>query len=223
MAAGVRKFTVERSEALEHIRAHWLSNLSHSLSSPLFTARGYVRLMLQDESLSQSHRRYLGVVLENIDKLVALARELNEFPSPENFDLMSFGLRDVLLDAVKEAGVKVKGEISESPMNTTGDRRKLGQALRGFLAAAAQCAGSEGPIELSAGQVDGQITVRVTAGRAHSFEGPQPDLFIPTMLWRLHGGSICADWSEERYSIVCDLPVIQSTTVARAKEDLGGV
>src|SRR5260370_21462798 len=79
----VERTKLDGYQILDRLRSHWLRTLAHDLSSPLFVARGYTRLALEEKGspLTPSQRRYLTVVLENIDRLVTLAQELNDIPA----------------------------------------------------------------------------------------------------------------------------------------------
>jgi signal transduction histidine kinase len=214
-----RKLELGGSQILEQMRECWLSNVIHDFSNPLFSARGYVRLVLEerDGPLPESSRRYLNSVLENIGTLTALARELKDYRANENFELELFSFRDLLLDAISEVvplsagdNLNLRQTISNEPLYTIGDRQKLGQALRGFLSAVIQSANRGGQIEVSAGEDDDRITMRLTASGAAPVGGFQPDVSAPSRLWRLHGGiTSFGNPSGGVYSFICELPVIR--------------
>lgn len=218
MQSGVVKLTLDDTDVLEQIRQHWLSNLAHNLSGPLFTARGYVQMALQapDAPLSEIHKRYLTLALENIARLGALAQNLEEFPSLHDFEFQSFGLREALIDAITDIvpclqgkGAQLRQNLSDGPMTTVGDRKKLEQALGGFLAAAARAVEPRGALEISAAEADGLITIRLSASTASPIRDFQPDISIASRLWRSHGGSTSALQAQRQYSLTCELPVIR--------------
>jgi len=218
---GARRVEFVSSDVLERIQECWLSNVVHDFSNPLFTARGYVRLLLEEREgpLSESHRRYLIVVLENIGKLVALAQELNDFPAKQGFALEAFSFRDLLQQAVAkvasvlaEKNVRLAQNLPNEALATIGDREKLGQALYSFFSAAVQFSDPGGLVEVSAREDDQRIIVQLSSTGDPATAGSQPDLSRPCRLWRLHGGSTSINRSSEgRYSLVCELPVIRRT------------
>src|SRR5882672_10101870 len=94
----VEKTKPDPYQVLDRIRSHWLSTLAHDMSGPLFAARGYTRLALEEKDgpLTASRRKYLNAVLENIDRLVALAQELNDFPAKEGLEFGAVSFRTLL-------------------------------------------------------------------------------------------------------------------------------
>lgn len=217
---GARRVEFVSSDVLERIQESWLSNVVHDFSNPLFTARGYVRLLLEerDGPLSESHRRYLVVVLENISKLVALAQELNDFPAKQGFALEAFSFRELLQQAVAKAApvlaeknARLAHNLPNNTLATIGDREKLGQALDSFFSAAVQFSDPGGLVEVYAREDDQRIIVQLSSTGDPATAGSQPDLSRPCRLWRLHGGSTSINRSDGRYSMVCDLPVIRCT------------
>ncbi len=212
------KMEFDHAKAFDQIRERWLSNLAHEISSPLFAARGYLRLALEEREgpLTESSKRYLDAALENIDKLVALSREFNESPSQAELQLTCFGFRDLLeevLEAVRliqpKENVRVTQELGSETITTVGDRQKLGEALQKFLLAAVQFTSPGGQVEVSTGEQDEKITFRLTATRASTTPGDRLDLSAPSRLWRLHGGNLSAHWSGERWSLLCELPLLR--------------
>jgi signal transduction histidine kinase len=220
----VNKFTFNPSEALEIIRQHWLSNLGHSLSGPLFAARGYLRMILappQDKS-SPNTVRHLNLALENIEHLVVLLQQLADFPTDSKLELAPFRLGAALREALAEVVPQLEGRnitleqsLPNMTMITAGDADKLRQALRGFISAAAQRVGSPGLIKVAAAESDGRIGVQLTACPVDGIGDPVPDILGPASLWQLHGGTVRAGQTEGCYCIMCELPVIRSLELLR--------
>lgn len=216
MQSGVGKLTLDDAEVLEQIRQQWLSNLAHNLSGPLFTARGYIRMALQarETPLPENHQRYLTLALENIERLGALARNLEEFPSPQDFEFRSFAMRDALVEAITAVVPCLQGKdaqfrqnLIDGPMTTVGDRKKLAQALGGFFEAAARAVERHGTFEISADETDGLISIRLSASTAGPTLDLQPDISTASRLWQSHGGSTSVLQTERQYSLTCELPV----------------
>ncbi len=219
MKQGVDKFAFNSSEALEIIREHWLSNLGHSLSGPLFTARGYLRMTLaspQDNS-SANTLRYLNLALENIEHLVVILQQLADFSTDSKLELAPFQLDAALQEALAEILPQLAGKnialeqnLPDITMITAGDADKLTQALRGFIAAVAQRANSPGLIKVSAAESDGRIGVQLIACPVDGIANIVPDLSGPAGLWQLHGGTVHATQTEGCSCIMCELPLIRS-------------
>lgn len=66
---------VQRLEELDRAKAEFLSSVSHELRTPLTSIHGYVEL-LEDDDVDPQHRRLLGVVRRNVDRLRVLIEDL---------------------------------------------------------------------------------------------------------------------------------------------------
>lgn len=219
MQSGVGKLTFDHSEVLERIRRRWLSNLAHDLSGPAFTARGYVRMTLRatENHLAENHKRYLTLAIENIERLAAAARRMEDFPSARDFEFRMFDLRDMLVEAIAEIvpslaarNVRLRQEVSDDPMTTIGDRGKIAQALGGFMTAAARAAEPGSELEISAAEAEGLISIRLTSGGSNFSGECAPDISVPSRLWQSHGGSTYTHITAIQYLLTCELPVIRS-------------
>src|SRR5216683_6428294 len=107
----LEKTKLDGYQVLDRIRSHWLSTLAHDLSGPLFAVRGYTRLALEEKDgpLTASRRRYLTAVLENIDRLVAFAQELNDVPAIDGFEFDTVSVRSLL----QQAGAEIRSDLAE--------------------------------------------------------------------------------------------------------------
>ena len=217
MNPGVVEF--DSSEVFDRIRERWLSNIIHDLSNPLFAARGYVGLMLEEREgpLTASSKRYLGSVLENIGRIVALTQELDSFPGRAEFKFESISLRSLLKQAVAdlhtaliEKRIQLTENLSKNSLSTIGDREKVVLVLRSLLAAAVEFTGTGGAVQVDAFEADENIIIRFSATRDPQapVDKAPPDVSMPCKLWRLHGGSTSLSYSPE-YLVTCELPVIR--------------
>jgi signal transduction histidine kinase len=217
----VEKTKLDDYQILDRLRSHWLSTLAHDLSNPLFVARGYTRLALEekDSQLTPSQRKYLTAVLENIDKLVTLAQELNDIPAIHGLEFDTVSFRTLVQQATAEIrsdlaakSVLLTEYFSEGPMATIGDREKLAVAVRGFLHVAVELTGRGGTIKVQAHEENEKIILRFSATRGPeaSLEACQPGVSMPCKLWRLHGGITSVSLvSDNEYLVACELPVIR--------------
>jgi signal transduction histidine kinase len=182
------------SSALRRIQSQWLSNLVHDLGSPLFAARGYARMVLEDRdgALTGTQRQYLTGVAENINRAVTLVRELNDFPGPEDLSLEQVSLATLLQKAVADASplageknIRFVVQIGKG-LFLVGDSAKLASAMQAFLLAAVEFTGLYGIVDVDAIQEDERIVVRIsaTAGDAET-----PELGRACKVLRLHGGT----------------------------------
>ena len=217
MTADFAKNDAVRLQIVASIREHWLSNLAHSLSNPLFAARGYMRMLLRNAGcgLSDTDKRYLTLAMDNVDKLVFLVRGMELFPEFHEMEFTSFRPRELVQEVVEKMrhspvnrNVEIREHFSGESATTIGDRAKLGSAMEDFLAAAARFAAPEGVLEVSAYEADCRLALQVVAGPARSCSETEPDLAGATRLWQLHGGRVCTGSTDDGYSLTCELPLI---------------
>jgi len=216
----VEKPKLDGYQVLDRIRSHWLATLAHDLSSPLFAARGYTRLALEekDSPLTESQRRYLTAALENIDRLVTFAQELNDVPAKDGFEFATLSFRTLLQQAaagirseLAEKGIQLTEHFSDGPLTTIGDHEKLTAAVRGFFLLAVDICDRGGTIRVEAFEENEKIILRFSATRgAEVSRKSTPDVSMPFKLWRLHGGAASVSLApDSEYLVVCELPVIR--------------
>ena len=63
-------------QALSDAKTEFVSIVSHELRAPLTSIKGYVDLILEDETISEDVRDFLGVVQQNADRLGKLVADL---------------------------------------------------------------------------------------------------------------------------------------------------
>lgn len=208
---------VVQSEIIDLIREHWLSNVAHNLSNPIFAARGYIRMVLRaaDSELSEGDRHYLTLALDNIDKLFSQVRALEAFPAIRDFEFTSFCVRDLLREILEQMAPSLADKNTRlnqffpaGSANTIGDRTKVRLALEEFLAAAARFAIPDGALDVSVRQTNGLIAVVLNADSASRPPEAAPDIAGAAGLWQLHGGYVRTCRTDKGYSLTCELPVI---------------
>jgi signal transduction histidine kinase len=217
----VEKTKLNDYQILDRLRSHWLSILAHDLSNPLFVARGYTRLALEEKNsqLSPSQRKYLTSALENIDRLIAFAQELNDFPATDGFEFDTVSFRTLLQQATAEIrsdladkSMLLTEHFSDGPLATIGDREKLAVAVRGFLHLAVELTGHGGTLKVQAHEENEKIFLRFSATRGPEAgrEASPPDVSKACKLWRLHGGATSVSLApDSEYLVACELPVIR--------------
>jgi signal transduction histidine kinase len=190
------------AEVLRRMRIHWLSNVMHDMRGPLFAARGYARLILDEQvgSVTVTQRKYLKSVVDNINKVSLAVSQLTHFPTDDTLDLDDFCLRDLLHDTAQvrksSSHLRFEWHIPEQPLYTVGDRAKLASALHKLLGAAYEFALPCGAIAMQASERDDELTVSLRLIRdQETHDDPFPpalpahDLNEPFEVLRLHGGS----------------------------------
>ena len=200
--------------SLRHIQQHWLSNLAHDLRGPLFAARGYVRMVLENPegNLSDTQRRYLATVSENLNRAVALVQETNDFPELFEITPAEFNLSDAIEKAVaameplaRNKNVVFSTQIAQD-LFACGDEAKLADAMQAFLTAAVEITAHDCTIHVVGCQDEEKVVVRISAPGAGS---ETRDLHAPSRIIRLHGGATSQRSSAgEGFRLQFDLPRI---------------
>jgi signal transduction histidine kinase len=218
-----QKTGIDDSEVFDRMRSHWLSNVIHDLSGALFAARGYLRMVLDDSHgvLLEPQRRYLTTSLENVERIIILTQELNDFPGKDWFEFDTIAIPDLLRKSVTEVragypGVQVLEELEGGPLTTIGDAGKLGLAVKTLLAQAFEFTGSGGTVQITAREEHEKINIKFSASPPGTADGkPSPDVSLACKIFRFHGGSAylppAGKTLSEEYVVTCELPVIRLT------------
>lgn len=193
------KASIDFQEALRRIRIHWLTHVIHEMRGPLFVARGYTKLLLDERrgDVTVTQRKYLDTILENIDKLSGCVNGLQEFSGQEELSLELLDLGDLLQFAVadwrdREKTLHLNEHILPGSARTAGDRAKLSFAVHKLLGAMVEFSRSGGKIDLYAKREEDEFLLRMTASANGTLTDAEPvnlaDLTRPCEILRLHGG-----------------------------------
>ncbi|MGH9557872.1 MAG: sensor histidine kinase [Bryobacteraceae bacterium] len=211
----------ESLEALRRIRAHWLSNVTHDFRGPLFAARGYTKLMLEERggNVTVTQRKYLNNILEHINKLATLVNSLQEFPSDHALQLEVVSWTELLRAALqdwrrREKTLQFEDDLPGVPVHSTGDRAKLSFAVHKLLGTVVEFSRSGGKVEVCARQEEDQLMLRfsgILKGlRSGSPIPSQADIAMPCEIVRLHGGMTFFETENpEIRRVTCRLPIIR--------------
>ena len=214
---------IDGSEVFDRVRSCWLSNVIHDLSGALFAARGYLRMVLEGSPgvLLEPQRRYLTTSLENVERIIILTQELNDFPGRDWFEFDTIAVRDLLRQSVAElrAGypsVQILEDLEGGILTTIGDTGKLRLAMKTLLAQAFEFTGSGGAVQITAREEDNKINLKFSASSTATPEGkPSPDVSLACKILRFHGGSAylppAGKTLSQEYVVTCELPVIRLT------------
>src|SRR5579864_6614245 len=218
-----QKTGIDGSEVFDRMRSHWLSNVVHDLSGALFAARGYLRMVLEESpgALSGPQRRYLTTSLENVERIITLSQELNDFPEKDWFEFDTVAMRDLLRQSVAEVraghpSIQVLEDLEGGILTSIGDAGKLALAVKILLARAFEFTGSGGTVQITAREEDEKITVKFSASPIGAADRkPSPDVSLACKILRFHGGSaylpLAGKTLSEEYVVTCELPVIRLT------------
>lgn len=209
--------SIDVQEAMSKIRSHWLSHFVHELRGPLFAARGYAKLLLDEKAgeVTGTQRSYLETILENINKLSGSVSGLAQIPSSKALNLEMVDLFE-LVDAGlagyrKIETLQIREHISAGPAATIGDRAKLGLAVHKLLGAMVEFSRCDGKMDVYARCEENEFLLRIT-GTANVSSGREslPEFDTPCQIIRLHGGAASADCRHPgQCNVSVRLPLIQ--------------
>lgn len=152
-----------------------LSLSAHEFSTPLSVVAGYIRLVLEDRSIGDPHRRLLEAAQKscgNLTLVLAELRELSKLESGETkFNCSPIKLKSVLADAIAaqpdlpERTVKTV-LIADSDPSVDGDAIKLKNAFASILQALRRelVTSDELVLQLDARDQDARRSLRITIG-----------------------------------------------------------
>ena len=211
------KATIDSALALHKIREHWLSRVVHDFRGPIFTSRGYAKLLLDRRAgdVTATQREYLHNILEAINKLSALVDALHEFPSDQALHLEPVDLGDLLRSATADwraraTTLRLVETIPPGAIVTAADEVRLKAAVHKLLACAVEFSQSAGEVQLHVSREDDELSVKIAATRISAGEAPPVfDVQIPCEILRLHGGVAQVHaHSESRYHVTVRLPLL---------------
>ena len=147
----LRKRTAELEEAnrelrrVSHYRSLFLARMSHELRTPLTSILGFSEILLDQEELTDTQRRFCQKVQDSGFQLQASLNQLVDLSRIEaghtEVFFQEFSLRDTLRESCSAAArmaqkqqVKIEYEVAPEITTIVTDQGKLRQALFNFIA-----------------------------------------------------------------------------------------
>lgn len=139
LARYMEEMADELSRSNEY-RKSFISNISHDFRSPLTSIKGYIEAMLDGTIPLERHEKYLGIVLNEAQRLTKLTQGLLELNNFDSFDLQldksNFDIRDIITPTVNtfEKRCQDRGIFLDSVFLTDNtivyaDRTKIQQVI----------------------------------------------------------------------------------------------
>ncbi|OLP58394.1 phosphate regulon sensor histidine kinase PhoR [Xaviernesmea oryzae] len=162
---------ISQTRRIERMRSDFVANASHELRTPLASLRGFIETLLGPaRNDPQAHARFLGIMLEQtnrmsrlIDDLLSLSRlELKAHIAPDQaVDLAPLlgHVRDALLPLAGELDVEVDLILPPTPVIVRGDGDELIQVFQNLVENACKY-----------GQEGKRVEVRLTGGDGRPVE-----------------------------------------------------
>jgi len=232
LIAELRKRTAELEEAnrelrrVSHYRSLFLARMSHELRTPLTSILGFTEILLDQEELTDTQRRFCQKVQDSGFQLQASLNQLVDLSRIEagqtEVFLQEFSLREVLRESCAAAArmaqkqqVKIDYEVGPEITTIVTDQGKLRQTLFNFIAWAVSRSPAGESVKVTV-NIDGEglLSIKVmdngeaTADTANIFDpdhdaGHEPNInelgiIIGRKLLELIGGTVSLENCDPR-------------------------
>jgi len=179
LIAELRKRTAELEEAnrelrrVSHYRSLFLARMSHELRTPLTSILGFTEILLDQEELTDTQRRFCQKVQDSGLQLQASLNQLVDLSRIEaghtEVFLQEFSIRETLRESCAAAArmaqkqqVKIEYELAPEITTIVTDQGKLRQTLFNFIAWAVSRSSAGESVRINIdGDADGMLLFRV--------------------------------------------------------------
>lgn len=164
---------VEELSNLEDSRRSFVANVSHELRSPMTSIRGYVQAMLDGTIGDEDRAMYLGVVMDETNRLTDLVRDLLDLSRLESgkfpmniapFDVNEMMRRNLIRfeQRIDQKHIDVRIDFADDPCCASGDVSRINQVVSNFLDNAVKfMTGDQSVLTLRTAREDKMIRIAV--------------------------------------------------------------
>lgn len=163
---------VTKQEALENSRREFVSNVSHELKTPLTTIESYVETILDSEPDPDTQKRFLGVVLQEAERMSRLVKDLlalSNLDSHKNkLHKEPLSLKELITEVVEQlslsaqkSGHKLVYTATTKMPEILGDRDRLGQVLKNVVSNALKYTPEGGSVMVYSGALNREVYIKV--------------------------------------------------------------
>lgn len=149
----------ESLQAHEKVQKDFIANISHDLRSPLTSMQGFLTAMLDGTIPTEKQEKYLGIVLEETQRLSRLTQGIVELSRAQSSSILleekDFDINglirtniELLEPQLKEKNAKIKAIYAEEATLVHGDEDKISRVLQNLLSNAVKFSPAEGCIEV---------------------------------------------------------------------------
>ena len=96
----------EELDSVELLRTDFINNFSHEFKTPIVSIRGFAKMLESDELSPEERREYLGIIIEESERLAALSTNVLELGKLEQQSILSdrtaFSLSEQLRHALAQ-------------------------------------------------------------------------------------------------------------------------
>lgn len=169
----ILKSTIEELKASNRMKDHFLAACSHDFRSPLQGILGYTDLLLNDKTLADDHKMFLGNIMKSAKLLYELIESLLDFPlagtNPDNITMVPLSLADLLhgcsthiaLSAMNK-GIHLNFPQEKSLPPVTGNPNALSRVFNNLLSNAVKFTPAGGSVTVSvSSDENGKVAVSI--------------------------------------------------------------
>jgi len=165
----------EELKTLDEMKTNLLSNVSHELRTPLVAVMGYTDMIYNGKvgEVNDVQAEYLGIILRNVEKLVALIENLLDFSrlhrGTEKLVFDTFDLLDCVQISMQTVqpvadsrSITLNLVASHDTVLMEGDKGKMGQVFNNLLSNAVKFNRTGGSVTIEINRRDDTIEVTVS-------------------------------------------------------------
>lgn len=209
----------EELGSVELLRTDFINNFSHEFKTPIVSIRGFAKALKWDDLTEAERGEYLDIILEESERLSALAENVLDISRVENLSILTDKTRFNLSEQLRLAIALMDGKWPDRQIDFTfdggevwldGSERLLQQVWINLLDNAVKFSPDGGKVEVSVAQETGRTIVSVSDRgcgmteevRAHVFDkfyqgdasrttkGNGLGLALVKRIVTLHGGTV---------------------------------
>jgi signal transduction histidine kinase len=157
----------------EDVRFQVISDYLHDLRSPLVALRGYSRMVLEERagSLNSAQKEYLGIVVENTNRVVRVLNELAQVAALEPLSFRLVDARELIRvfllrwrPRLLSRSIQLREALPPESCFLRGDYKKLGEAFDDLFCRLAESANPGAEIVVEMSRSEAQIQIRISGG-----------------------------------------------------------
>jgi len=179
----------------QRLLEEFVSSVSHEFRTPLTSIKGYLELVMKDQTLEGKNRNYLRIVEANADRLIRVVHDLLDLSRIEggalHLDLQPQQLRPLILETIESFVTQFENknilwdvEIAPELGVIQADHDRLVQVLSNLLSNACKYTPDGGKVSLAVKSNDGWIAIEVSDTGVGISEAEQSKIF--SRFYRTH-------------------------------------
>ena len=162
---------ITESERLEMARREFVANVSHELRTPLTTIKTYAET-LSDSSDDQDERKFLNVIIKEVDRMTRIVKELLTLSSFDSNKLTIMKTDFVLEELVSDVVTKMKFQAENNKLTlkytplikcptVNADIDRIEQVVTNIISNAIKYTAEGGKIEVFTGYIYNEAYIKI--------------------------------------------------------------